>query len=306
MSDFRQRVLEPALIPLGAFLFIGILVFGFSRFLLTTTVEGAVVLGTLMSGCILFAAAALAKGGSLKPVQRAVLVLFGVLVIAGGVTTGAVLNTREVHKELEVAATISAQGLAFDRKELKLPADEPFALEFHNNEAQPHNVGIYPSPTQLAAPFLKGEIFTGPGTQVYEEDEGIPAGLYYFQCDVHPTMNGAALVGEEGGTPPAGPSPGAGASPAGPSLVARALAFDQTEIVLPANRPSELLFDNQEAGVQHNVSIYPDAQSFDALFRGELIVGPAQRRYQIPALPPGTYQFRCDVHPQMAGTVIVR
>ena len=303
MSEFRKRVLEPALIPFGAFVFIGILVFGFSRFLLTTTVEGAVVLGTLMSGCILFAAAALAKGGSLKPVQRAALVAFGVLVIGGGVTTGAVMTTREVHKELEVAATISAQNLAFDKKEIQLPADEPFALEFRNNEAQPHNVAIYRSPTDLASALLKGEIFTGPATRNIESKEGIPTGLYYFQCDVHVTMNGVARVGTATGS---APGPTAAPTTAGPSLIARALAFDKTEVVLPANRPSVLLFDNQETGVQHNVSIYPDAQSFEALFRGELIAGPAQRRYEIPALPPGTYQFRCDVHPQMAGTVIVR
>jgi plastocyanin len=32
--------------------------------------------------------------------------------------------------------------------------------------------------------------------------------------------------------------------------------------------------------------------------------GPSARLYAVPALPAGTYQFRCDVHQQMTGTIV--
>jgi hypothetical protein len=40
------------------------------------------------------------------------------------------------------------------------------------------------------------------------------------------------------------------------------------------------------------------------LFVGEVFGGPASRTYDVPALRAGEYPFRCDVHPEMAGTLI--
>lgn len=42
------------------------------------------------------------------------------------------------------------------------------------------------------------------------------------------------------------------------------------------------------------------------VFLGEIFTG-GQRAYRIPALPPGRYFYRCDVHPTaMTGTLLVR
>ncbi len=41
------------------------------------------------------------------------------------------------------------------------------------------------------------------------------------------------------------------------------------------------------------------------MFKGDIITGPAQALYQVPALPAGTYQFVCTVHPIMVGTLRV-
>jgi plastocyanin len=54
----------------------------------------------------------------------------------------------------------------------------------------------------------------------------------------------------------------------------------------------------------HNISIYRDATAADKLFGGDIVSGPANRVYSVPALPPGTWYFRCDVHPDMHGTII--
>jgi plastocyanin len=57
----------------------------------------------------------------------------------------------------------------------------------------PHNIAIY-TDSSLSEALFQGEIVTGPATAQYEVPPE-PAGEYYFQCDVHPTMNGTVTVG---------------------------------------------------------------------------------------------------------------
>lgn len=82
-------------------------------------------------------------------------------------------------------------------------------------------------------------------------------------------------------------------------------AFVPDHLRLPANEPVELAFDNRDGGVQHNVAIYRDDAAEESLFVGDLIAGPETVTYDVPALDPGEYYFRCDVHPQMNGSVEV-
>lgn len=207
MNEFRKRVLEPALIPLGAFAFIGALAYAVSRILLAVTKEGSVVVATLMAACILFAAAAVAKGGVMKQVQKLSLIAFSLLLLGSGIAVEASLGVRPIEGHVEVADTIAANNLQFDKATLSLPADEPFAIEFENREAQPHNVAILRE--KGGEKLFTGGIFTGPATRVYESEEGIPEGVYYFQCDVHQSMFGTATAGDATApTPlPGGPAP---------------------------------------------------------------------------------------------------
>jgi plastocyanin len=91
--------------------------------------------------------------------------------------------------------------------------------------------------------------------------------------------------------------------PASPKLEAIGVAFDRTELSVPANRPFILVFENREA-VSHNVSIYADGSRQDRRFEGVLFSGPATRWYPVPALAPGTYEFLCDLHPSMTGRLV--
>lgn len=206
--EFRKRIVVPSLIPLGAFVFIGALVFGFSRLLLAVPKDGSVVVGVLMAGCILFAAGALSKGGRLKDSQRVALILFGVLVIGGGVAAGTSLHTREVEGHIAVAETLVAQNTAFDKQQFRLSADTPVGIELVNRDAGlQHNVSIYDSPARGRAIHI-GVIFPGVDTRVEELEEGLPTGVYFFQCDVHaniPAMTGNVIVGNA--PPPPTPSP---------------------------------------------------------------------------------------------------
>jgi plastocyanin len=69
---------------------------------------------------------------------------------------------------------------------------------------------------------------------------------------------------------------------------------------VPAGRPLRIRIANDDPAVQHNLAIYDaDPERVPAarrLFAGELIVGPASTVYTAPALPAGTYAFRCEVH----------
>jgi plastocyanin len=90
-------------------------------------------------------------------------------------------------------ATVVAQGIAFDTETISLPADQPSTLTFDNRDTVPHNIAIY-TDNSLSEALFQGEIVTGPATAQYEIPPE-PAGEYYFQCDVHPTMNGTVTVG---------------------------------------------------------------------------------------------------------------
>ncbi|MDP9235030.1 MAG: cupredoxin domain-containing protein [Actinomycetota bacterium] len=89
------------------------------------------------------------------------------------------------------------------------------------------------------------------------------------------------------------------------SLAAAELAFSTDHLSVPAGKKFTLAFDNRAAGVSHNVEILTSGGQ--VLFRGNLVPGPQQVTYQVPALKAGTYRFICSVHPQqMTGTLVAR
>ena len=102
-------------------------------------------------------------------------------------------------------------------------------------------------------------------------------------------------------------SSGASSRAAEPSVDANALRISANNLVFstatlsaPADEPFQIAFDNQE-GAPHNVAIYRDNSAAEKLFGEDPFSGPAVVVYNVPALAAGTYFFRCDVHPEMAG-----
>lgn len=88
---------------------------------------------------------------------------------------------------------IVAQNIEFDRNCIAVPANTPFRIVLDNRDSGvPHNLSIYTNSTTKKLVY-HGTIFTGPGTRV-EKVPGLAAGRYYFQCDVHPGMNGVLIV----------------------------------------------------------------------------------------------------------------
>jgi mono/diheme cytochrome c family protein/plastocyanin len=104
----------------------------------------------------------------------------------------------------------------------------------------------------------------------------------------------------------AAPSGSASAAPSGDSgasvsIVASGIAFTTPTISAPADTPFVIVFDNQDAGVPHDVAI--NDASGAQVFKGETFTGPGTRDYQVPALAAGDYPFVCTVHPNMTGTL---
>lgn len=313
MSEFSKRVVGPAGIMLGAFAFIGIMVTAFSRILLAVPEIGSTSLALLVSAEILGVCGVLAATKHVNATQRILLVTLVMGLLGGGVAAGAIgVRPFEGHAE---EIHLAAEGLKFDTEALEVPADTAFKLVFENNDATiPHNVSIWEDDAFTTSLFV-GETFPGVATKEYEV-EPIPAGSYAFRCDVHPDMKGsveASGEGGEGGEPTEEPTeePGEpeGASIGSPTatsvtVTAAQFAFDATEITMAAGEETEIeLVNDDTPGVPHNLSIYADAAYAEQLHDGTDATAPETVTDTLEPFEAGEYYFKCDFHPDMAGTI---
>jgi len=104
-----------------------------------------------------------------------------------------------------------------------------------------------------------------------------------------------------------GPQHHATCRPSGSSVSVSAenSRFSADCLAAPANETITISFDNKDDGVPHNVDIL--SSSAQSMFKGQIITGSRDVTYHVGALKPGTYEFRCDVHPDsMQGTFIVK
>ncbi len=83
---------------------------------------------------------------------------------------------------------ITAQNISFQQTTVTVPAGKPFQIAFENRDSVQHNVAIFDS-SKLTKNFFRGTVFAGPKTMTYDVP-ALPAGTYYFHCDVHPNMSG--------------------------------------------------------------------------------------------------------------------
>jgi cytochrome c oxidase subunit II len=102
------------------------------------------------------------------------------------------------------------------------------------------------------------------------------------------------------------PAPSGSGTAQGPvvELAAQGIAFTTASLRAPAGAPFTIHFKNDDPGVPHDVAI-TDA-SGTQVFKGDIITGPAETNYSVPALKAGTYTFACTVHPNMTGTITVQ
>ena len=91
-------------------------------------------------------------------------------------------------------------------------------------------------------------------------------------------------------------------------ITAKGIAFDKPCLAEPADKAFTLTFDNQDAGIPHNVTIFKGRDpNSGPLVQQAPFPGPKTEQYQVPALKPGRYYFHCDVHPDsMTGFLVVK
>lgn len=197
-TDLRDRVLLPVLIPIGAIVVTEIVVFSMSRILLAAGEKPSVAIALGIALAILVGSAMVAARPRMK--TNAIMGLLAVGLIAVVVAGAAAIRAKPFY-EREAAANIptiseSAKNIAFSSKELKL-APEGTHIKFTNEDSQPHNIAIFESESKLDTPLFRGTI-QNPGQSTTYDVGKIPTGTYYFHCDVHPQMNGKAVVAPEG------------------------------------------------------------------------------------------------------------
>lgn len=203
MGELRFKIPLPIVIPLASLVVIAGLTIGFSRVLLALPAEGATAIAIATAANVLGACAYVAYRRRMSQATWLELVavalypvLIGVAIAQIGVGGGA--EEGEEHAvdapAGQVTTLIVAEGIAFDLKTITLAAGEATDLELENNDAGiPHNLAIYEGEDDSGKVLFQGEEFPGVAAQTYSIPP-IEPGSYYFQCDVHPDMNGQATV----------------------------------------------------------------------------------------------------------------
>ena len=80
------------------------------------------------------------------------------------------------------------------------------------------------------------------------------------------------------------------------TVQAKDIAFVQATWTGPADKPFTIAFDNEDAGVPHNIEI-KDASGAE-VFKGEIFNGVETRVYDVPALPAGAVHVRLFRSPE--------
>jgi plastocyanin len=193
-NELRERAILPVLIPVVAIIVTEIVVFSMSRVLLAAGETPAVVIGLGAALAILIGAAMIAARPRLKTASIvAVLALGGIVTIAAGVAAiqrGPAYEREEAENLPTIE--VSADDLVFSTKTLELKTAGAH-IDFENADTQQHNIAIFESAGDLGTPLFRGEMVEPGGSTTYEVPKQEP-GTYYFHCDVHPQMNGKAVV----------------------------------------------------------------------------------------------------------------
>jgi plastocyanin len=113
-----------------------------------------------------------------------------------------------------------------------------------------------------------------------------------------------AAVGAACSPASAQPLPSGPVDANGPTIVAKDMAFSPSTVEIAANKNVTIHFDNQDSA-PHNVAIYKDSTASEKVSVGE-VISASKADQVVPALAAGTYFFRCDVHTNMTGTIVVK
>jgi plastocyanin len=157
-------------------------------------------------------------------------------------------------------------------------------VTFYNDEDDDH--------TATGADFDTGVIAPGSSAEVTFDT----AGSFPYSCQIHPEMTGTIEVGDVAATPAASPAatPAGAASGETVTVTIADIAFDPPEIDVTAGTTVTWINEDQ---VPHTATALDG--SFDTGTLDEGVEG------SVTFDTPGTFDYRCNIHPSMTGTVNV-
>jgi plastocyanin len=176
-------------------------------------------------------------------------------------------------------------------------------------------------PASLKAVDTGTSTVDGSSPSITVSEDGTVTYLAYYATEEADLLVGGYGAFED--VPFAEPSPtptGPIGTPTGPTaectpvrdgvvtVVAQGIAFTEGDCIQAvAGEPFSIEFDNQDEATQHNIEIFAGEEpTGDTVFSGDLVTGPDQASYDVPALDAGTHAFNCVVHPTtMIGSVEV-
>jgi plastocyanin len=125
-------------------------------------------------------------------------------------------------------------------------------------------------------------------------------GLRLATLAVAVALTATACISDD---PVAGPADAlaAGDGDAAVTLRALNLSFDRDRIDATAGQPLTITFDNADDNIPHNLHV--EAGTLDV--KTDITPGPTTQVLEVTIDTPGTYEFSCDVHPEMTGDLVV-
>lgn len=295
MKEFRDRVLIPLLVPLGALAIIAVVVLNISRLLLALEEESGpetvTALAVILASGILFGFTYFSSKGdeTRSSSSLALMSVAGVMVLIAGFFGAEFIHENQEEERAHAAAeaeaskpdlTVHAIDINFKEKELKIGPGN-VGIQLVNEGAIAHTLVIegVSSGRKLSTP--------GSGNKDTAKFEVTP-GTYTYFCDIaghrQGGMEGKLIVD------PSAPAPGSGGGGGGGTPIkidGADLSFAPKESSAPAG-PVNITLTNV-GKIQHTLVVQEDS-SFKKLDTqaGQSATGTLDAK-------PGTYTLFCDV-----------
>lgn len=297
MKEFRDRILIPLLVPLGALAIIAVVVLNISRLLLaleeesgpeTVTAVAIIVASSILFGFTYFSS----RGDEARSTSSlALMSVAGIMVLIGGFFGAEFLHEGEQEKKAEEAAkaeeskpdfTVEAFDIGFREKEIKTGPGK-VRIKYVNTGSIAHTFvfeGI-PGATKLSTP--------GNGDTATEAFDVTP-GTYTYFCDIpghrQAGMEGKMIVDPSFPPPGSGGGGGGGGTPI--KIDGADLSFAPKEVTAP---PGPISITLNNIGKIHHTLVVEGVADFKKL---EADPGQAPTETWKDA-KPGEYILFCDV-----------